>query len=197
MPTIFSHALTGFIATRIAGPDPSHQGRIAATCAVLAALPDTDAFFRDSLPREHLLSHRGLTHSILFAIVAGLGFALMLRFWMTSERFDTWKLWVLFAVTIASHGFFDAMTTGGSGIAFFAPFDNTRYFFPWRPIPVSPMSAEGLLTPRGAHLLQYEAALFGTFAIGAALWRSKNRERQIGASIFFAAGLVAWIGALR
>jgi inner membrane protein len=41
------------------------------------------------------------------------------------------------------------MTDGGLGIAFFAPFDNTRYFFPFRPIKVSPIglsffSARGL-----------------------------------------------------
>jgi membrane-bound metal-dependent hydrolase YbcI (DUF457 family) len=49
----------------------------------------------------------------------------------------------------ASHGVLDAMTDGGLGIAFFAPFDNTRYFFPFRPVKVSPIglsffSARGL-----------------------------------------------------
>lgn len=41
------------------------------------------------------------------------------------------------------------MTDGGLGVAFFAPFDDTRYFFPFRPIKVSPIglsffSARGL-----------------------------------------------------
>jgi inner membrane protein len=41
------------------------------------------------------------------------------------------------------------MTDGGLGIAFFAPFDNRRHFFPFRPIKVSPIalsffSARGL-----------------------------------------------------
>jgi hypothetical protein len=31
------------------------------------------------------------------------------------------------------------MTDGGLGIAFFAPFDNTRYFLPFGPIKVSPI----------------------------------------------------------
>jgi hypothetical protein len=26
------------------------------------------------------------------------------------------------------------MTNGGLGVAFFSPFDNGRYFLPWRPI---------------------------------------------------------------
>jgi hypothetical protein len=49
----------------------------------------------------------------------------------------------------APHGFFDAMPDGGLGVAFFAPFTNHRYFFPWRPIPVAPLSLEGLITSQG------------------------------------------------
>ena len=40
---------------------------------------------------------------------------------------------------MASHGVLDALTDGGPGVAFLAPFDDTRYFFPWRPIRVSPL----------------------------------------------------------
>jgi inner membrane protein len=39
----------------------------------------------------------------------------------------------------ASHGILDAMTDGGLGVAFFSPFDDTRCFFPFRPIKVSPI----------------------------------------------------------
>lgn len=43
-------------------------------------------------------------------------------------------------LSISSHGFLDAATDGGLGIAFFRPFSNYRYFFPWNPIVVSPLS---------------------------------------------------------
>jgi inner membrane protein len=46
-----------------------------------------------------------------------------------------------FVAITASHGVLDALTSGGPGVAFFAPFDSTRYFFPWRPIPVSPLAS--------------------------------------------------------
>jgi inner membrane protein len=62
---------------------------------------------------------------------------------------------VLFLAT-ASHGILDAMTDGGSGIALFAPFDDTRYFFPWQPIRVSPISLERFLSERGLRVLQSE-----------------------------------------
>jgi inner membrane protein len=63
-------------------------------------------------------------------------------------------LW-FFAVT-ASHGLLDAMTDGGRGIAFFAPFSPHRYFFPWRPIAVSPIGA-GFFSARGLRVLVSEA----------------------------------------
>ncbi len=42
------------------------------------------------------------------------------------------------------------MTDGGLGVAFFAPFDNTRYFFVWRPIMVSPIGVTEFFN-RGSH----------------------------------------------
>lgn len=58
----------------------------------------------------------------------------------------------------ASHGILDAMTDG-SGVAFFAPFDDTRYFLPWRPIPVSPMSPGQFFSRRGVAIMQAETLL--------------------------------------
>jgi inner membrane protein len=61
----------------------------------------------------------------------------------------------LFLAT-ASHGFLDALTNGGLGVAFFAPFNNNRYFFPWRPIQVSPISLGKFLSQRGYLVLKSE-----------------------------------------
>jgi inner membrane protein len=48
------------------------------------------------------------------------------------------------------------MTNGGMGIAFFWPFDNTRYFLPWRPILVSPVTVGGFFHERSFLILQSE-----------------------------------------
>jgi len=48
-------------------------------------------------------------------------------------------VFVFLLVCLASHGVLDAMTDGGKGIGFFIPFDNHRYFLPFRPIHVSPI----------------------------------------------------------
>jgi len=52
--------------------------------------------------------------------------------------------------------FSDALTNGGLGVAFFSPFDTTRYFLPWRPILVSPISLTRFWSHRGIEVLQSE-----------------------------------------
>ena len=96
----------------------------------------------------------------------------------------------------ASHGFFDAMTDGGLGIAFFAPFTNTRYFLPWRPIPVAPLSLEGLLNPRGLRMLRWESGLFWTFTVGALIWEKNTMWRKSLAVGCALVGIAVWIIAL-
>ena len=66
------------------------------------------------------------------------------------------RLFLYLFVATASHGFLDALTDGGLGVAFFSPFDNHRYFFPWRPIRVSPIAASRFFTARGVAVLQSE-----------------------------------------
>jgi inner membrane protein len=60
-----------------------------------------------------------------------------------------------FFLITASHGVLDALTDGGLGVAFFAPFTARRYFFPWRPIEVSPIGL-GLFSERGAEVFASE-----------------------------------------
>jgi inner membrane protein len=50
----------------------------------------------------------------------------------------------------------DAMTNGGIGIAFWAPFDGTRYYLPWRPIVVSPLGVSRFLSPWGVAVMVSE-----------------------------------------
>jgi inner membrane protein len=41
-------------------------------------------------------------------------------------------------------------------VAFFAPFDNTRYFLPWTPVEVSPIGLVEFFTPYGLEVLLSE-----------------------------------------
>ena len=63
---------------------------------------------------------------------------------------------LFFTICTASHAVLDALTTGGLGVAFFSPFDSTRYFFPWRPIQVSPIGVERFFSEKGIKVLLSE-----------------------------------------
>jgi DMSO/TMAO reductase YedYZ heme-binding membrane subunit len=89
--------------------------------------------------------------------VAVLGIAVALLFFRDAGVWSRrwWSLAAYFAAVTASHGLLDALTDGGLGVAFFAPFDSGRYFFPWRPIEVSPIGA-GFFSARGLAVLASE-----------------------------------------
>ena len=161
MPTIFSHTIVATAAARW------WPGRIPARfwtwTAVCAMLPDIDVIaFSFGIPYEAMFGHRGFTHSFFFAALVGAAATrhLLHRPGSDSHRSasDSHRLVLFFwftAVT-ASHGLLDALTNGGRGIAFFAPFSDHRYFFPWRPIQVSPIGV-GFFSSRGLRVLASEA----------------------------------------
>jgi len=123
---------------------------------VLSVLPDVDSLgLHLGIPYGAPLGHRGLTHSIAFATLsaaAGLG---LLRAASRREGRVAAVFGYLFLCAV-SHGLLDGMTDGGLGVAYFAPFSNARYFLPWRPIRVSPLSISGFFSARGVHILQSE-----------------------------------------
>ena len=196
MPTVFSHAAVGFVATKVAAEATAPNTRIAVAAMALAALPDADALFISVIPYNSPLGHRGLTHSLAFAAIVGLLVAALFSKIGWGRPYSFGSLALLFALVMASHGFFDAMTDGGLGVAFFAPFNNARYFLPWRPIPVAPLSLEGLMNPRGLRVLGWEAGLFWTFTTGALIWDTCSVWRKILAGACALVGIAIWVIAL-
>lgn len=193
MPTVFTHGAIGFTAMRSVFGAASDR-RLLLASILLPMAPDADALLAPWIPYSHPFGHRGFTHSLLFAALTGMGAAALAVRGKWGHSFT--KLAIFFAAIMASHGLFDAMTNGGLGVAFFAPFDNTRYFLPWRPIPVSPMSAAGLMTARGLRVIGWEFALFWLFATAAALWDRRSAARVIIAALFLITGAIAWSVAL-
>lgn len=194
MPTIFTHGAIGYTASKVIFGAPADH-RLLLASVLLPILPDADALLMPWIPYGHPFGHRGFTHSLLFAALVGAATAALAvnQKWSPGPSFH--KLAIFFALITASHGLFDALTTGGLGVAFFAPFDETRYFLPWRPIPVSPMSAAGLMTPHGLRVIRWEFALFWLFAIAATLW-NRGHAAGVAAIVLSAAGALAWIRAL-
>ena len=69
---------------------------------------------------------------------------------------DRRLLWAILALATLSHGLLDTLTDGGRGVALLAPFDNRRFFFPFRPIRVANFGVRWLFTRRGAVVLTNE-----------------------------------------
>ena len=138
MCTPLTHAVISAAAGGILGPRKKPRGfwLWVVVCGVVA---DVDSIgLRFGIPYDHLLGHRGLTHSLLFVLlVSVLVVSLLGDVGVFARRW--WRLLGLLAGIMVVHDCLDAMTNGGLGVAFFAPFENGRYWLGWRPIPVSPI----------------------------------------------------------
>jgi inner membrane protein len=173
MPTILTHAVAAAALTP-AFPALAVPRRLILLASACAMAPDVDVVgFRFGIRYGDLLGHRGLSHSLAFAVC--LSFLAWLAVSPTVVGFAQRAiLWLYLFLATASHGVLDAFTDGGLGVAFFSPFDRTRYFFPFRPIEVSPIGAR-FFSLRGLSVLQSEFlwvwAPFVAFAVVAFLVR--------------------------
>lgn len=130
-------------------------GVLAAACSVV---PDLDILaFNFGIPYDSVWGHRGASHSIVFAVVFGLAVAAV--FFFRDKNF--WKFWLLFSLATVSHPLLDACTNGGRGVALFFPFDNSRIFFPFRKILVSPISPADFFSDWGWRVLWSEIFWIG------------------------------------
>lgn len=152
MPTIISHPAV--LLALYPGYRKNHlPGKIFALGAVCSVLPDVDVLgFGFGIRYGELLGHRGLTHSIAFAVLITMYFA------ATHNRLirSRWSVFAFLFMCTVSHDLLDALTDGGLGVAFFSPFSNARYFFPWRPLKVSPIGIDAFFTGRAWEVFKSE-----------------------------------------
>ena len=128
--------------------------RVWVAAALCSVIPDLDAIgFRFGVRYSDFWGHRGFTHSLLFAALLAGVVTLIFRSTVGTTRVS---LFIYMFAATASHGLLDAMTNGGLGVAFFSPFDNHRYFLPWRPIRVSPIAVSRFFSLRAIGILTTE-----------------------------------------
>ncbi len=158
MASVFGHTIIAITATKIVGRKTNTSKYKLILLSVLSAImPDADVLaFRWGIPYEHMLGHRGLSHSIFFAILWSVALVLLFFRDKTNTK-EKWLIFLTLFISTISHGILDGMTTGGKGIAYFAPFDDTRYFLPWRVIKVSPIGVSHFFSEWGLAVLQSEA----------------------------------------
>ncbi len=156
MPSAFTHA---FIAlplgkTFFEGEIPLRFWLLAIFCSIL---PDVDVYsFYFRTGYGGLFWHRGFTHSLLFAFLLSLAAVWVVFREGNALDLSRWKVWLFFFLLACSHGLLDALTGRGYGVAFFSPFDTTRYSFPWAPIRISPIGLKSFFSPRGKEVILSE-----------------------------------------
>jgi len=183
VPTVFSHAAAP-LALGLGLGRAAVSRRLLAAGVVAAALPDLDVVtFYLGVSYSAELGHRGFSHSLFFAVLAGLAGAAGHR--ALGTGFARAFLF-LFAATV-SHGVLDAFTNGGLGVAFLWPWSGERYWAPdaLRVVEVSPISVRRFLSARGLAVLGSElrwiwlpALAVGLVLVG--LRRALARERTSG-----------------
>ncbi len=127
--------------------------RLYLLASLLSIVPDADVIaFQYGIPYESPWGHRGFTHSLFFAACAA-SFCMMFTTFLRSSRTT---VFLFCFISCASHAFLDAMTNGGLGVAITWPFDNHRYFLPFRPIEVSPVSIKAFFSEWGIRVIRSE-----------------------------------------
>ena len=149
MASLFGHGIVGYTLAKVIN---THNIKLLVSFAIVSAiLPDIDVLsFKLGIPYPHSLGHRGFSHSILFALL----WSILLMFTVGKRNKLLWFL-VVFLSTV-SHGVLDAMTSGGMGVGFFIPFNNNRFFFPFREILVSPLSIKAFFSEWGLQVVLSE-----------------------------------------
>jgi inner membrane protein len=138
----------------------------------LSYVPDVDVLaFRFGIPYDAPFGHRGALHSLAFAVLCSTGVAVAARIW----NVPVLPVTLTGGLVLVSHGVLDAFTDGGLGIAFLWPFSASRFFAPWRPIPVAPIGWP-ILSPRGLALMAHEALLFLPLFI-LAVWPRRTQSK--------------------
>ena len=122
--------------------------------ALCSVIPDLDVVgFEFGIKYGDMLGHRGFTHSIFFAAL--LAAFITWAFFQKNPGSPLTIFLFLFLSTL-SHPLLDALTNGGLGVGLFAPFTNERYFFPYRPIEVSPIGVGAFFSRRGLNVMLSE-----------------------------------------
>jgi len=176
MASAFSHAFVAVALGRLP-QQPIMTWRVLLVGTACSIMPDLDVIgLYFGVSYADLWGHRGMTHSFFFA---GLLSAAIVAVWPRPASAGTApRLFTYFFLCTASHGVLDALTDGGLGVAFFSPFDTSRYFFSTRPVAVSPIGVGDFFTADALRILASEIkwiwlptlAAFVTFRAMQRLW---------------------------
>ena len=181
MASAFAHALAA-VALGKTLPSKYISTKFWVLGILCTIIPDADVvMFKFGVPYEHMFGHRGFSHSLVFALLLGVVVTAVFYRSIKLNSKQGALLILFFSLCTASHILLDTLTNGGLGVAVFAPFDNTRYFLPWRPIQVSPIGVSNFFSEWGWRVVKSELVWVGlpTLAYFAAVSFLKNKKQRL------------------
>ena len=178
MPSIFTHAAVALGIGACFYPNVPRQALVIG--GVCSMLPDLDVVgFSFGVHYGDFWGHRGFSHSLLFAAILATAATLLLD--GKAHARSLFPLWTYLFLATASHGLLDAITDGGLGVAFFAPFNNARYFLPWTPVEVAPIGLFRFFSMRGLSVLLSELVWIWipTGLVASAVWICRGQSWRV------------------
>lgn len=175
MPSLFGHVLVP-LSLRVGLGARYMNTRLTVFCAASAVLPDLDTIgYALGVPYGSVWGHRGVSHSLAFALAWALTSVLAARRLGTTR----WATFLTVWISTSSHTLLDMLTNGGKGVALWWPWSAERWFLPFRPIRVSPIGA-GFFSERGLVVMGSELCWVGLPSLAVALgllgWRLVRRR---------------------
>jgi inner membrane protein len=183
------HIAVGMAAARLSARGAVPSWTSVAAWSALSMLPDADVIgFPLGIAYEDPWGHRGASHSLAFALgVAGaVGLA------ASAAGLPRSRTWTIAMLVLASHALLDTLTDGGLGCALWWPLSDSRYFAPWRPIPVSPIGL-AFLSPYGAFVATVELLLFSPLILYSRRRSARTRRTEIAAAGWMFWAALVWL----
>ena len=134
MALCFAHSAAGYLAYEAIRPPDAHRPRLLAAAVALANAPDLDFIPGLLIGAPHAF-HRGVTHTVLAAVLVGAAAVLIAR---RLRPASAWRIGCWAAATYGSHLLLDYLTVDvvpPAGAQFFWPFSDAYYIAPITPIP--------------------------------------------------------------
>jgi inner membrane protein len=153
MCTVITHPVVP-IALSALLPQETASSSLLIAAALCSVIPDMDVIGLEfGIKYGDMLGHRGFTHSIFFAALLA---ALITFAFFQKNPGSSLIIFLFLFLSTLSHPLLDALTNGGLGVGLFAPFSSERYFFPYRPIEVSPIALGAFFSHRGVTVILSE-----------------------------------------
>ena len=177
MAAVVSHALAATAIAAVLRPERKPPVRYWAAAVAIAVVPDVDiAFVWMGARYRGMFGHRGITHSIAFAVIAAV--VLARRLFRAARPRLRARIGAVFLLAGLSHGFLDASMASGVGVAALAPFSAARYHAIFRPIAVTPPTGNPWLDPGGIRVTNSEILWIWLPALAAMLAGLRMRPAE-------------------